>query len=387
MKNIAVTGTNGKTTTVELLYQLLEKNRQIPATLGTLGLKSTRFRDKHPILIGNNAVAKLISELKDTGEIAMFAFEAYSTAIASGLYDAVNLDLMAYTNIHYDHLDYHDTRQQYAQAKLRLLENLKRNSSVICFSGIAERFDIQSVCKRKGANFYTYGIRKSDTLFLKSYSRIHEVSRVQIVCDGLSYKVLLPFTGYCFILNWLCAIGIAFNLGIRMEALIRFSESLYLPRGRFEKAGEYNDALIYVDFASNGHALETVLKELRNRDPNKIHLVFGCGGQADPNRRKDMGRIANVLADFVYICDDNPRFENPVTIRKEIQAHCPNGITYSSREEAIREALYNLLPGDMLLIAGKGHEEYQQLGDKLTPYSDFQTVNEVIRSATKSLPV
>lgn len=374
MFKAAITGTNGKTSVVCIASQLMESCGYKAASLGTLGLISKNYSDPDPTLVGPGAIPELIDELENIHDIDGFFFEAFSASIEAGLYDDVRIDVAVLTNISIDHLDYHGSKQNYVKAKFKLFEEVLdkgKNAVINLDDKMAEK--LVKICEKRLINYLSYGAHKNASLKVISIKNIDDRTEVTIEFEKRLFRTTLSFIGDIFVQNWLCALSILLIQGHEIEQLLKASEQISLPMGRMEKISNKN---IYIDYAHNSVALEAVLKILKSKCKGKLHLVFGCGGDRDKDKRAAMGRIANKYADKIFITDDNPRTENAKKIRSDILQYCYKGAEISNRKKAIQFSMNNLKPNDILLVAGKGHETYQEVNGKIYEYSDKNTILE-----------
>lgn len=379
IKTVAVTGTNGKTSTVELTRQLLAFAGHRPASLGTLGLQITDMDSYEPILIGAEAMSDLAEELAECYEADTLVYEAFSTAIMGKMYDTLTLDIAVLTYIGEDHIDYHGSKENYVNTKLRLFREILDEKGTAIYNIRDERaLEIKQICEQRNIHSFTFGIDQESDLRLADIKTYSFSSQGILNYQDKEYDISVPFIGDIFLLNWLAALSVALKSNIKLETLLTNSERLKLPLGRLEYIGSYNDAKIYVDYAHTACALLAVLKELRKVTNGELHLLFGCGGGRDISKRSQMGVIAQQYADNIYITDDNPRDEDPKNIRKQIMESCPLGIEIEGRRIAIEQAIHNLKSSDTLIIAGKGHEKYQETKGKKIYFSDKETVLECI---------
>ena len=386
IRTIAVTGTNGKTSTVELARQLMVAAGHRPASLGTLGLKTDFSKNSEPLLIGKDAIPELVTELRCYQNIDIFLYEAFSASIAARLYDELPLDVAVLTNIGEDHLECHGTQEEYEKAKLRLFsEILKSEGTALYNADDISAVNIEAICRRRNMDTFTFGINcKADLKLTHKYMRGLE-THVGILFKNQQYKCKVPFDESIFLSNWLAALAIGLQCNIELESLLRFSQNLLLPPGRLELVGRTtHKATIYVDYANNADALKAVLDIVQRNTTGKVRLVFGCGGGKHKSKRTKMGRIAHENADVVYVTDDNAREEDPKRLRMEIIEHCPQAIEIGNRKKAIENAIRDLCPKDTLLIAGKGHENHQEINGVKTNFSDKKTVLEYLNTVSKN---
>ncbi len=382
---VAVTGTNGKTSVTHFVEQISNLCGKCGAAIGTLGsITSDRdlivmFDEKFKgnklfTTLPPTILYKTISEMEDLG-VKLIALEASSHGLEQRRLDGIKFDVAAFTNLTHDHMDYHHDMQSYFAAKLRLFTELMDINGYAVIN-IDDHYGAQlvDILKTLNRQIITYSVKNpADIMYQKSK---------QIIKIGdKEYKSNLDdwveFQQY----NILCAIGISivsFDV-IDLEYIVKkVIPRLKAASGRMELAAIHNDARIYVDYAHTPDALERVLSELRRRCDRKLYVVFGCGGDRDKAKRSIMGSIATRLADYVIVTDDNPRYEDPSTIRKEILASCPNGIEIPDRKSAIQYVVNELAKGDIAVIAGKGHEKSQIIGDVEHEYSDISAIKNAI---------
>ncbi len=381
----AITGTSGKTSTVHFTRQLWELAGHKAASIGTLGL-ITPSTVKYGSLTTPDPVTlhKTIDEIAAQG-ITRLAMEASSHGIELHRLDHVRLNLAAFTNLSRDHLDYHQTMEKYFAAKLRLFTTLLRHDGTAFLNADIPEFEtLKGVCTARGHRIMTYG-QMGDTIHLLSAAPDAGGQRMSFEIEGKPYDILLPVIGSFQIENSLCALALTIGSGEAPDRMVEALTHLKGVPGRLEYIGTSpKGGEIYVDYAHKPSALENVLGALRphvEASGAKLHVAFGCGGNRDKGKRPQMGAIAQRLADFVIITDDNPRKEDPATIREEILAGClpgPNLREVGDRGTAIHEAIAALGPRDVLVIAGKGHEDGQIVGDTVLPFNDAKEVRKVL---------
>jgi len=378
---IGVTGTNGKTSVVEFTRQLLEADGRQAASWGTLGMVTTDgSASEFPVSIGRYALPLLVEDLGLRG-IDTVAIEAYSTALDRGALDAISVEVAAFTNLQRDHLDYHGSTEAYISAKAHLFESILADDGV----GVVNIEDEQSgrfqrICDIRGIDCITFGRDGVADITLRDYTSAHDASVCTLVIQGSEYDTEIPIVGNMMVENVMCAAAIARAVGMSAGDIVDAPPSLNPPSGRVERVETYNDAAIYVDYAHTPAALSAVLRALRERvrSDARLLVVFGCGGERDRGKRSQMGQIAARSADIAIVTDDNPRGEDPAAIRRTVLDHCPGGREMADREQAIRSAIDLLRPGDVLVVAGKGHETTQTVNGSTTRFSDHETVRSVV---------
>ncbi len=379
---VAVTGTNGKTSTVEFLRQIWAASGKAAASLGTLGLAAPGF-DPGPGLTTPDPVSlsEILAKLSRAG-IQHAAMEASSHGLDQFRLDGVRLAAAAFTNLTRDHLDYHGSEQAYRLAKLRLFAELLPAGAPAVASSDMDAVSLkalQEIAGRRHLTLHTVGER--GTLLRLLATRPRPDGQTLLVAAGPHERAIeLPLPGRFQADNALIAAALAMTLGER-DALDRLAE-LHGVRGRLELAARLsNGAAVYVDYAHTPDALERLLIALRPHTHGRLHVVFGAGGDRDRGKRPLMGAAAARYADIAIVTDDNPRSEDPAAIRAAVLAGCPGGRDGGDRESAITEALRGLAAGDVLAVAGKGHEQGQTIGDTVLPFDDVSVVRRLAGTA------
>jgi len=324
------------------------------------------------------ALHRTLDELAGEG-ITHLCIEASSHGLDQHRLDGVRVAAGAFTNLSRDHLDYHPTVEAYLSAKLRLFEALVMDggAAVICADHEHSGQAIAAARKRE-LKLLTVG-RKGEGIRLTDAAVDGFAQALTILHGGQTYKVKLPLVGAFQVENALVSAGLVIATGGDPKAAFAALENLQGARGRLDFAGEKGGAPIFVDYAHKPDALEKALAALRPYASGKLVVVFGCGGDRDAGKRPLMGAIAAQGADRVIVTDDNPRSENPAAIRAAILADAPGAIEIGDRREAIRSAVANLKRGDVLLIAGKGHETGQIVGRQTLPFSDHDEVAAALK--------
>jgi UDP-N-acetylmuramoyl-L-alanyl-D-glutamate--2,6-diaminopimelate ligase len=376
---VAVTGTNGKTSTVEFLRQIWIAGGRKAAGLGTLGLIAEGF-DPGPGLTTPDpvALAETLARLA-RGGVQHAALEASSHGLDQFRLDGVRLAAAAFTNLTRDHLDYHGSEGAYRAAKLRLFaELLPTGAPVVANSDMdaTTLAALANVATRRGLDLRTVGETGSAIRLLAAQPR-PDGQLLRIDAGGVRREVMLPLPGRFQADNALVAAALAAVLGER-NVMDRLS-SLRGVRGRLELAARLpNGAAVYVDYAHTPDALERLLTALRPHTMGRLHVVFGAGGDRDRGKRPLMGAAAARLADVAIVTDDNPRSEDPAAIRAAVLAACRGGREIGDRARAIAKALNGLGAGDVLAVAGKGHEQGQTIGATVIPFDDVDVVRRLV---------
>jgi len=372
---VAVTGTNGKSSVVAFIRQMWETMGMRAASLGTVGIEHPDGYEKlehttpDPVAM-HEALAKLAKNGVDH-----LALEASSHGLEQNRLDGIKICVGGFTNFSQDHLDYHKTFEAYFAAKMRLFDDLICKGCAAVINADSDHADeVIEHAKRRGARIMTVG-EKGKYLKLLKHTSLGLGQVLHIKGHEGTYNVYLPLVGEFQVSNALVAAGMVIAAGGSEAIAIKAFENLRGAKGRLELVERSREgAAIFVDFAHTPEALEVSLKALRPFADGRLLVVFGCGGDRDKGKRPLMGKVAAKLADKVFITDDNPRSEAPEQIRKETLVGCPDATEIGDRQQAITTAIEELQEGDVLLIAGKGHEEGQIVGDKIIPFTDHRAV-------------
>lgn len=368
----AITGTNGKTSTATFLRQIWEQLGRKAASLGTIGLHGAGFNEPGGLTTPDPVkLHETLQRLTDAG-VDHLAMEASSHGLAQFRLDGVRVRAAGFTNITRDHLDYHGNMQAYLAAKLRLFCEVVMDGGVAVINAdVPEAQEVVAASRKRGLEVITYGRAGGRIRILEREAR-PGAQRLSLMVGSQNFTVDLPLAGKFQAENALCALGLAIGLGADAGAAVAALTKLEGVPGRMQHVGSIRGADVYVDYAHTPDALQNVLNALRPHTKNKLHVLFGCGGDRDPGKRPEMGRIASELADHVIVTDDNPRSEDPITIRAQIMAATPNGEEIADRRTAIRAAVKVLAAGDVLVLAGKGHEQGQIIGAQVLPFDDVE---------------
>ena len=374
----AVTGTSGKTSVAAFTRQIWARLGHVSASIGTIGLVSPK-RTVYGSLTTPDPIAlhRQLDEIADDG-VTHLAFEASSHGLDQFRLDGVRVAAGGFTNLSRDHMDYHPDVAHYLAAKLRLFRDLVTPGGAAVISAdhecsqqvieAARARALRIIAVGRNADGAGEGIRLVDASvegFAQKLSLEHR---------GRRHALNLPLVGEFQIENALVAAGLAIGTGSEPAAVFAALEHLEGAKGRLEQVGEHNGAPIFVDYAHKPDALAKALQALRPYAKRKLVVIFGAGGDRDAGKRPLMGAIAADNADQVIVTDDNPRSENPEAIRAAILAAAKNATDIGDRADAIRTGISALQQGDVLLIAGKGHETGQIVGDKVLPFSDHEAV-------------
>jgi UDP-N-acetylmuramoyl-L-alanyl-D-glutamate--2,6-diaminopimelate ligase len=374
----AVTGTSGKTSVAAFTRQIWQRLGHASASIGTIGLVSPK-RTVYGSLTTPDPIAlhRQLDEIAREG-VTHLAFEASSHGLDQYRLDGVRIAAGGFTNLSRDHMDYHPDVAHYLNAKLRLFRDLvpSRGAAVISADHDVSA-EVIGAARLRGLRIMAVGARGD--------GRGEGIRLVEAGIDGFAQKLLLehrgrhvavrlPLVGDFQIENALVSAGLAIATGGESGAVLASLEHLEGAKGRLERVGERNGAPIFVDYAHKPDALAKALQALRPYAKHRLIVVFGAGGDRDAGKRPLMGTIASENADRVIVTDDNPRSEKPEAIRGAILAAATGAIDIGDRASAIRSAIEGLEEGDALLIAGKGHETGQIIGDRVLPFSDHEAV-------------
>ncbi len=380
---LAVTGTNGKTSVVTFCRQIFGRLGRSAASLGTLGTIAGTEQITPPGLTSLDAgdSARLLADLAGRG-VTHLALEASSHGIDQRRLDGVRLTAAGFTNLTQDHLDYHGDMAAYRAAKLRLFEALLPRGAVAVLNADSDAYDaFASAAAAAGQTLFSVGEHGHD-LKLSARTPSGRGQRLTIEAAGRAHAVDLPLVGDFQASNALVAAGLCIAAGGETAAVLAALEHLEGAAGRLQRVGVgARGGEAYVDYAHTPDGLATVLSALRPHTQGRLIVVFGAGGDRDRGKRPLMGEIAARLADIAIVTDDNPRTEDPAVIRREILAAAPGAREIGDRRAAIREAVSRLNAGDVLVVAGKGHEQSQTIGETVHPFDDVAETLAALRDA------
>ena len=375
---VAVTGTNGKTSTAELTRQLWRQAGFVAASIGTLGV--TTANDQVSTGLTTPDVVTFLANMAGLQRegITHASFEASSHGLDQYRTEGLPVAAAAFTNLSRDHLDYHGTMEAYFAAKLRLFtEVVDCDGAVVVWADDAPwSGKVIEAAKARGVRLLTVGT-EGETLKLVSRTPTPLGQTLVVAAEGREHKVLLPLIGAYQAANALCAAGLVIATGGDVAATLGNLARVQGVRGRLERAViARSGAPVYVDYAHTPDALEAAAAALRPHTKGKLHLVFGAGGDRDQGKRPLMGAAAVAIADAVIVTDDNPRSEEASAIRAAILAAAPGAREIGDRRAAIAAAIADSDPDDVVLIAGKGHEQGQIVGELVLPFDDVQVARE-----------
>jgi UDP-N-acetylmuramoyl-L-alanyl-D-glutamate--2,6-diaminopimelate ligase len=374
---VAVTGTNGKTSTVEMTRQIWRMTGHRSASIGTLGVTTSDDQVKTGLTTPDIVTfLNNMAGLKRMG-ISHVAYEASSHGLDQHRAEGVPLSAAAFTNFSRDHLDYHATMEAYFEAKMRLFEELlPADRPAIVWTDDAKSDEVIARAKKAGHEVLTVG-RKGETIRLVEQSPTALGQNLKIEQGGQPYRLDLPLIGAYQASNVLTAAALVLATGGEWDRVFSAMQRVAPVRGRLERAViTQAGAPVYIDYAHTPDALEAAIAALRPHVERRLIVVFGAGGDRDQGKRPEMGAVATRLADLVIVTDDNPRSEDPGKIRAAIMADAPGATEVAERREAIAEAIRIAAAGDIVLIAGKGHETGQIVGDRVLPFDDALVARE-----------
>lgn len=381
MENLAVTGTNGKSSVVDFFYQLCQGNRSISvATIGTLGVQGDVSLEQEASSLTTpdaKVLNKILQKLEEK-KVDCVVFEASSQGLHQNRLSGKLFKVSGFTNLSQDHLDYHGTMEAYFEAKCSLFEQLTTHGAVLnADSPMYEALLMR--CQRKNLTILSYGEKGKD-LKLLSRSSHGKGQTIHIEWKGETCVMSLALMGSFQIENFLCALGMfCMYFDVNTLSVLKF-HGIKTVLGRFDYGGlSPFQGVMYIDYAHTADGLKRVCQAAREhlQDNGKLYLVFGCGGERDSGKRRDMGRVAQEYADYVFVTDDNPRFEDPAMIRQHILQGCPKACEVPGREQGIVRAAFAICEKDILVIAGKGHETHQLIGDRRISYSDYEVLEKI----------
>lgn len=371
---VAVTGTNGKTSVAQLFQQLWTRAKGPAAAIGTMGI-TTPAGTEYGGLTSPDAISlhQTLQQLAENG-IEAVAMEASSHGLHQHRVDGLQLQAAAFTNLSRDHLDYHGTIAAYLAAKERLFTEVLSSEGVCVFNvDDPAGATLAAINQRR---VIAYGNAEAADLRIIKQQAVPGGQQVIAKMLGEEHTFTVPLYGNFQVYNVLAAMGLAMGSGAKITELLPAIPLLKNINGRLENI---DNSAIFVDFAHTPDALENALQTLRDHTNNQLAVVFGCGGDRDNGKRPLMGQVAAKLADYVIVTDDNPRTENPSTVRQQVLAGCPEATEIGDRREAIAAAVeWSRQTGGLVLVAGKGHETGQIVGTETLPFSDQVVVRECL---------
>ncbi len=380
---VAVTGTNGKSSTVDFLRQIWQEAGLAAASMGTLGaIAPSGHIDLGHTTPDPVAIQGTLQALAREG-VSRVAMEASSHGLVQNRLDAVRLGAVAFTNLTQDHLDYHATMDAYRDAKLRLFTELAPRGVPAIVNADSDQCDaFEAAARSAGLEIVSVGWRGKD-LKIKELMPRATGQRLFLSWRDREIHIDLPLIGEFQALNALTAAGLALGTGTGLDEVARGLSRLKPVKGRLEYVGETAaGAGVFVDYAHTPAGLDVLIRAARPHTGGRLVVVFGCGGDRDRGKRPKMGAIAARHADLVIVTDDNPRTEDAASIRAQVLSGVPGGVEIGDRGVAIRQAIAGLEKNDTLLIAGKGHETGQLIGDVMIPFSDQEVAAAALREVS-----
>lgn len=376
----AVTGTNGKTSIADFIRQAIFAAGNNAASMGTLGI----IKNDQPPLVYPNTTPETVALHQRLDKLAgegfdYVAMEASSHGICEYRLGGIRIKAAGFTNLTLDHLDYHKTMENYYKAKEMLFTELLDKDGTAVLNADSDVYErLEKACRESGKKVLSYG-RHGQDIKLLSEEATDKGQILKIIFEGKTQELFIPLAGDFQAMNVLCALGLASVLTGEPEKMLAAMSSLKGAKGRLEYIGTTaTGGTVYVDYAHTPDALENVIAAMRPHTRGRLHILFGCGGDRDNSKRPIMGKIAAEKADEVYVSDDNPRTENPEEIRRQIMTGCPDAHNISGREDAIKYAMAHLRDGDVLIVAGKGHETGQYIMGKVYPFSDQEVIRKYL---------
>ena len=386
---IAVTGTNGKSSVANFYFQILKNNGIKAATIGTLGIKTNKSNKlTENTTLDPITIHKTLSLIKKR-KIKNTILEASSHGLKQYRLNGLKFDTTIFTNLSRDHLDYHKTYKNYLSSKLILFNKLtKKGGNIIYDTDISQSKILKKICIKKNLKSLTIG-KKNSNLIIKKHEYLGNSQKIEIEFNKQKYSFTTNLIGKIQVKNLLFAALAASKSKIKFSKIIEKMSEIKAVEGRLENVGNIkNNSKVILDYAHTPDALKHTLESIKEQfSHSSITIVFGCGGDRDKDKRSIMGKIANNYCDKIFLTDDNPRYENPKKIRNQIKKKISRSklVEIASREKAIKVAIESLNSGDILLVAGKGHEIYQEYKGRKKFFSDKKCILKGINSKNKKL--
>lgn len=379
LTTLAVTGTNGKTSTAEFCRQLFSGAGVEAASYGTLGLVGSTGRDPDPpMALGPGALPAFLTRL-EADDVDAVAMEAYSSSLRGGIFEHVSVDVAAFTNLARDHLDVHGDMASYFRAKQSLFTAVLREDGTAVVNLDDDRGPaLVAGCRERGVDVTTYGFRDDADVAVRATTPTADGVAADLSVRGARVRVEFGFVGDVMVSNACCALAAVLAAGVPMNEALDGLSALRAPPGRLELLGVRDGVEVFVDYAHTPAALQAALETLRPRAAGDLVVVFGCGGDRDRGKRRRMGAVAAEYAASVVVTDDNPRFEDPASIRAAVLDGCPTARECGDRATAIATAVESARDGDVVVVAGKGHERTQEVGGDRRVFSDHDVVRRLL---------
>ena len=379
---VAVTGTNGKTSVADFTRQIWTRLGRKAASMGTLGVIAPDLPSSKGLTTPDPVeLHRVLAELAGSG-VGFLAMEASSHGLDQFRLDGVRLKAAAFVNLARDHLDYHGTMEAYFAAKAQLFDRVMAPGGTAVLNADSPQFPaLVEICGRRGHRVLSYGMAAGADFRIVDRLPRPDGQTLALILHARAREIDLPLAGGFQAMNALAALGLVTATGAQLDEALAALEHLQGVAGRLQRVATLaNGAAIYVDYAHKPGALEAVLTEIRPFTTGSLSVVFGCGGERDRGKRPMMGEIAQRLADRVIVTDDNPRGEAPAAIRAEVMAGCPDATEIGDRAEAIHAAISALGAGDVLVIAGKGHEQGQEVAGEVRPFDDADVARRTVQA-------
>ncbi len=382
---IAVTGTNGKTSVTDFCRQIWNFYGLKSASIGTLGIRNPSEQHYHKTrnnltTLDSSELNKQLSKLYDK-QISYVALEASSHGIDQNRLDGINFNGAVFTNLSHDHLDYHKNMANYFGAKMKLFTDYLKDGTCVSIN-LDDQYgmELYNKIKTKNFKFVNFGFNEKCELKLIQIKKIEKIWQLEILYKNKLYKTDIGLVGHFQIYNALAAASICLGLGLKQDSIFKSLSYLQTVPGRMQIVNHpLCKATIIVDYAHTPNALENAILAVKKMNVSgKIYTLFGCGGERDHEKRSKMGEVAFKNSDFTIITDDNPRTEDPSLIRKSIINNNPIAIEIPGRDVAIKKAISFLKDDDVLIIAGKGHEQTQTIGIETLPFDDVAVVKNTL---------
>jgi len=374
---VAVTGTNGKTSTVEMTRQIWRMSGHRSASIGTLGVTTSDDQVKTGLTTPD--IVTFLHNMAGLKRMGMshVAYEASSHGLDQHRCEGVPLAAAAFTNFSRDHLDYHETMDAYFEAKMRLFDELlEPGKPSVIWTDDPKSGEVIERSTARGHKVLTVG-RKGESIRLIEQAPTPLGQTLVLEHGRKSYRLALPLIGAYQASNVLTAAGLVLATGGMWDSIFSAMQRVAPVRGRLERAVISRAGVpVYIDYAHTPDALEAAIAALRPHVEGRLITVFGAGGDRDQGKRPEMGAVATRMSDIVIVTDDNPRSEDPAAIRSAIMAGAPGATEVGGRREAIAEAIRIARDGDIVLVAGKGHETGQIIGDRVLPFDDALVARE-----------
>ncbi|MDC1250674.1 UDP-N-acetylmuramoyl-L-alanyl-D-glutamate--2,6-diaminopimelate ligase, partial [Pelagibacteraceae bacterium] len=386
---IAVTGTNGKSSIADFYFQLLNLSNKKVASIGTLGIRTkNNLKKVSNTTLDSIKLSKILNDLKKQ-KIDNIILEASSHGLKQNRLDGLKFNTAIFTNLSHDHLDYHKTFNDYLKSKLYLFEKLlKPRGSIITDIKIPEYKNLKKISLNNRFNLQALS-KSNNGIDIYSHQFKGDKQIIEITHNKKHYKLQTDLIGKIQLKNLFMAMLAAKKSNLKFGKIAKLASRVKSVSGRFEKIGTLkNKSKVILDYAHTPDALNTCLSNLKEQFENKkIFIVFGCGGNRDKDKRPMMGKIVNQYCDRVYLTDDNPRDEDPKKIRLAIKKTIDKSKVFeiSNRSKAIHKAIFDLNTGDILVIAGKGHEQTQDYGKFVNKFSDRLEIIKNIKLKNKIL--